>query len=554
MFLECGNCGKRLTASQTPPDSRGIQCPHYGVTVPIFDQNTSVHRRRWPKPVAPLAELQIEGYETLGCLGEGGMGIVYLARQVSLDRKVAIKVMSPVFLKDPNFVARFDREIAASSAFPIRTSSPSLTGDSPTPDMFITSWNTWKARTAATIDLERLIADRSLNSQRTRELMLQIVQALGFAHCEGIIHRDVKPSNVLIDRHGFAKVADFGIASMRAGQAIRHVTVANQSVGTAIYMSPEQQRDATSVDQRSDIYSTGVLLYQMLTGELPVAGYEPPSKVLADLSPQWDVIVAKALQQRPENRFADMKAFETALKSIGQTSTGQSPSAPIPGTAVPPGTTYGAPAGRTPASAGKQSGVASRADVIKRAEQLFVQGQWKKAAELMAKAAGFFVGDEEITALLAQYREKANQLDEVLTRMATLAQQNRWCEVSQILAELQQTGVSIKGLDQYVAAGRRDSEPCSRSSQRPEPCCSKAVLLRLWSTRTVRFNMLPITPRLWKSRRRRVNAQLDAAACAIRCRPHYRSLPGCIFIRRVPLLHRVRGHRKGTTADCQKRI
>ena len=105
-------------------------------------------------------------------------------------------------------------------------------------------------------------------------------------------------------------MADFGIASMRASRATRHVTVANQSVGTAIYMSPEQQRDAASVDHRSDIYATGVMLYQMLTGELPLAGYEPPSKVVAGLSPQWDAVVAKALQQRPENRFPDMQAFE----------------------------------------------------------------------------------------------------------------------------------------------------------------------------------------------------------------------------------------------------
>ena len=142
-----------------------------------------------------------------------------------------------------------------------------------------------------------------------------------------------------------------------------------------------------------------------------------------------------------------------------------------------------------PSTASQQSGVVNRAEVIKRAEQLFVQGQWKKAAELMGKAAGFFVGDAEITALLVQYREKASQVDEVLARMATLAQQNRWCEVSQILAELQQTGVPITGLDQYAAAAQQNSEPCSRWSQRPERCCSKAVLPRLWSTRTARFNM-----------------------------------------------------------------
>jgi len=171
-----------------------------------------------------------------------------------------------------------------------------------------------------------------------------------------------------------------------------------------------------------------------------------------------DAIVAKALQQRPENRFADMQTFEAALRNLGQTSTGRSPAAPPP-TAVPPGTSPGNLARHVgeprPLNRSQQSGVVNRAEVIKRAEQLFVQGQWKKAAELMGKAAEFFVGDAEITALLVQYREKASQVDEVLARMATLAQQNRWCEVSQILAELQQTGVPITGLDQYAAAAQQ---------------------------------------------------------------------------------------------------
>jgi serine/threonine protein kinase len=408
------------------------------------------------EPVAPLTELQIEGYEILGCLGEGGMGIVYLARQVSLDRKVAIKVMSPALLKDPSFGARFDREIAAL----VRLSHPHIVtifdrGQSAAGHVYYIMEYVEGKDGGAAIDLERLIADRCLNSERVRELMLQVVRALGFAHCEGIIHRDVKPSNILIDRHGFAKVADFGIASMRAGPTIRHVTVANQSVGTAIYISPEQQRDAASVDHRSDIYAAGVMLYQMLTGELPVAGYEPPSRVVAGLSPQWDTVVAKALQQRPENRFADMQAFEAALRSIGQTAIREVTPIPPPPAAVPPGTSRGTSAGRAPSTASQQSGVVNRADVIKRAEQLFVQGQWKKAADLMAKAAGFFVGDEEITALMVQYRERANQVDEVLARMAALSQQNRWCEVSQIIAELQQSGVSVKGVEQYAAAAQQ---------------------------------------------------------------------------------------------------
>jgi serine/threonine protein kinase len=453
MFLECGNCGRRLTASHAAADSRGVPCPHCGATVPIFDQNTLVSGSA--ASVAPLVDLRIEGYEILGCLGEGGMGIVYLARQVSLDRKVAIKVMSPVLLKDPSFVARFDREIAAL----VRLSHPHIVtifdrGQSAGHVYYIMEYVEGNDG-GAPMDVEHLIADRCLNSQRTRALMLQVVQALGFAHREGIIHRDIKPSNILIDRHGFAKVADFGIASMRASGASRHVTMANQSVGTVIYMSPEQQHDAASVDHRSDIYATGVMLYQMLTGELPVAGYEPPSKAVAGLSPQWDAVVAKALQQRPENRFPDMQAFETALTAIGQTATAQPSSPPPPRPAPPPGAPGGTPASRPAPSAIPQSGVANRADVIKRAEQLFAQGQWKKAAELMGKAARFFVADGEIAALAAQYRQQADQLDEVLARMATLAQQNRWCEVSQIIAELRQSGVSVQGVGQYAATAQQ---------------------------------------------------------------------------------------------------
>jgi tetratricopeptide (TPR) repeat protein len=353
-------------------------------------------------------------------------------------------------------VARFDREIAAL----VRLSHPHIVtifdrGQSTAGHVYYIMEYVEGRDGGAPIDVERLIADRCLNSQHVRTLMVQVVQALGFAHREGVIHRDVKPSNILIDRHGFAKVADFGIASMRASRTTRHVTVANQSVGTAIYMSPEQQRDAATVDHRSDIYATGVMLYQMLTGELPLAGYEPPSTVVPGLLPQWDAIVAKALQQRPENRFSDMQAFEAALKSIGQTSAGQPIPIPSPRTAVPPGMAHGTSAGRAPPTTSQQSAVANRADVIKRAEQLFVQGQWKKAADLMAKAAAFFAGDDEIAALMVQYREKASQLDEVLARMAALAQQNRWCEVSQIIAELQQSGVSVKGVEQYAAAAQQ---------------------------------------------------------------------------------------------------
>src|SRR5690606_31497266 len=142
-------------------------------------------------------------------------------------------------------------------------------------------------------------------------LMLQVLDALASAHASGIVHRDIKPGNVMLDRHRNAKVVDFGIASLGEIEASRALTIAGGTMGTVDYMSPEQSADARHVDGRSDLYSCGVMLYEMLTRRLPRGAYCPPSEVVPGLNPQWDEIVRRALQPDPAERFPT--ATEMAL-------------------------------------------------------------------------------------------------------------------------------------------------------------------------------------------------------------------------------------------------
>ena len=328
-LLECPHCQRCVTRDEILRDPASPSCPHCRAAISLFDQETMFAGNK-PLLAASSAtsNFAIEGYEILAKMGEGGMGIVYAARQISLDRKVAIKVLPPSLAEDPGFVAGFAREVAAL----VRLAHPHIVrifdqGRSAGGLVYYIMEYVEGDGGGPAKNLENLINERALDSTRTRDLLTQIVQALGFAHREGIIHRDVKPANVLVDKHGFAHVADFGIASMHADPRNSKLTTANISAGTAIYMSPEQSRDAASVDPRSDIYSTGVMLYEMLTGELPLPGRPLPSVVVSGLSPQWDAIVTKAIQPRPENRFASMQEFEAALVNLGRAGVEPPPSA-----------------------------------------------------------------------------------------------------------------------------------------------------------------------------------------------------------------------------------
>ena len=261
-------------------------------------------------------------YELDGIVGRGGMAEVYRARDIRLDRIVAIKTLRADLARDQIFQARFRREAQSAASL----NHPSIvavydTGEDmatgvPVPYIVMEFVD---GRTVRDLlqDGHRLLPERSL------EIIDGVLRALDYSHQAGIVHRDIKPGNVMVTRNGDVKVMDFGIArAMSDAQAT--MTQTAQVIGTAQYLSPEQAR-GERVDSRSDLYSTGCLLYELLTGRPPFTGdspvaiaYQhvrenpiPPSRVDPEV-PAWaDAIVLKAMAKSPADRYqtaADMRA------------------------------------------------------------------------------------------------------------------------------------------------------------------------------------------------------------------------------------------------------
>ena len=261
-------------------------------------------------------------YELQQRIGRGGMADVFLARDLLLDRPVAIKVLFPEFAVDPNFVERFRRE-AQSAA---NLNHPNIVG--------VYDWgqyaNTYfmameyvQGRTLADI----LRANGHVNSQQAAEIGSEIAAALGFAHRNGVVHRDIKPANILIGSNGQVKVADFGIARAMNAPTESNLTQAGSVMGTATYFSPEQAQGANP-DPRSDLYSLGIVLYEMVAGRPPFSGENPVSiaykqvheqpqplnQLVADVPKPFEAIVAKLLAKKPEIRYPTAEAVRDDLR------------------------------------------------------------------------------------------------------------------------------------------------------------------------------------------------------------------------------------------------
>ncbi|MFF5208580.1 Stk1 family PASTA domain-containing Ser/Thr kinase [Streptosporangium sp. NPDC000396] len=253
-------------------------------------------------------------YELDGVVGRGGMAEVYRARDIRLDRIVAIKTLRADLARDHIFQARFRREAqsAASLNHPsivaVYDTGEDVTDGAPVPYIVMEYVDGRTLR-----DLLR--ADRRLLPERAVELVDGILRALDYSHRGGIVHRDIKPANIMITRNGDVKVMDFGIARAMADSAAT-MTQTAQVIGTAQYLSPEQAR-GERVDSRSDIYSTGCVLYELLTGQPPFTGdspvaiaYQhvredpiPPSQIDPEI-PKWaDAIVLKAMAKDPAHRY-----------------------------------------------------------------------------------------------------------------------------------------------------------------------------------------------------------------------------------------------------------
>jgi serine/threonine protein kinase len=242
--------------------------------------------------------------EILDVLGRGGMGVVYRARQRGLDRLVALKILPPGVGSDPAFAERFTREARALA----RLNHPGIVtvhdfGQVDGLYYFIMEY-------VDGVNLREVIRRGDLRPEAALALVPQICEALQYAHEEGIVHRDIKPENILMDRRGRVKIADFGLGKLLvAAPAGAGLTGTQQVLGTLHYMAPEQWERPRAVDHRADIYSLGVVFYELLTGELPLGRFAPPSrKVRVDL--RLDEVVLRTLEKEPERRYqhaADVK-------------------------------------------------------------------------------------------------------------------------------------------------------------------------------------------------------------------------------------------------------
>ena len=249
--------------------------------------------------------------EIIGLIGQGGMGAVYQARQKQLDRIVALKVIMPGLTNDPTFSERFAREARALAKL---THAHIVTVyDFGTVDQM----GYLIMEYVDGINLRDAIREKTIGPDEALKIVPQICEALQFAHDEGVVHRDIKPENILLNSRGQIKIADFGLAKMLDRETGNYtLTATHQIVGTRNYMAPEQIEKPESVDHRADIYSLGVVFYELLTGELPIGRFAVPSEK-ASINEHLDDVVLRTLEKEPGKRFQQASEFKTAVETIG---------------------------------------------------------------------------------------------------------------------------------------------------------------------------------------------------------------------------------------------
>lgn len=263
-----------------------------------------------PPPFQTVAALLPAGaYSVEGFIGLGGMGAVYKGMQLRLRRPVAIKIMRQDQAGDDAFKDRFLREAHTLA----RLSHPGIVnvidcGEAGTDMLYIVM------EFVDGTDLMDVLRSGRMPQEVVLQLVPQICDALQFAHEHGVVHRDIKPSNILLTRDGRIKIADFGLAKALDSDSTLH-TRSGVSMGTPDYAAPEQFTPGAAVDHRADIYALGVMIYQMITGQLPRGAWKAPSQG-STVDPQWDAIVNHAMQPRPQDRHASAGQVRTEVAKI----------------------------------------------------------------------------------------------------------------------------------------------------------------------------------------------------------------------------------------------
>jgi len=331
----CPTCGAALPA-HSPEDL----CPQCLLQAGLASQRgtqapTAASPRATgfvPPTPAELAR-HFPQFEILELLGRGGMGAVYKARQPALDRLVAIKILPPETAGDPAFAERFTREARALA----KLNHPNIVG--------IYDFGQTEGLCFFVMEfvdgtnLRQVLQTQALTPEAALAIVPQVCDALQYAHDEGIVHRDIKPDNILLDKKGRVKIADFGLVKLMAAEGQESpeafvLTGTHQVMGTLRYMAPEQLAGSRQVDHRADIFSLGVVFYELLTGELPMGRFAPPSqKVQVDV--RLDEIVLRALEQEPAKRYQRVGEVKTQVEVVTHGSVGSQRGTAAPATAHP---------------------------------------------------------------------------------------------------------------------------------------------------------------------------------------------------------------------------
>jgi serine/threonine protein kinase len=268
----------------------------------------------WQPPSAEELQKTLPQYEVAQMLGRGGMGAVYMGRQISLDRPVAIKILSGELEDaDAGFTERFKNEAKAMA----KLNHPGIVsvydfGETEGGLLYIVM------EYVDGTDVSRMIAANGrIHTEHAMAITAHVCDALAYAHERGIIHRDIKPANIMVGYDGSVKVADFGLAKVStANGSTMGLTQSGMAMGTLHFMAPEALILGASVDHRADIYAVGVMLYQMLTGKLPQGMFKMPSLQIAGLDPRYDGIIAMAMMEDRESRFQSARDMRAGLDGI----------------------------------------------------------------------------------------------------------------------------------------------------------------------------------------------------------------------------------------------
>jgi len=314
----CQHCGK-------PLGEKAVQglCPECFMKVGLGTETSAdlvagdpppqANANRFSPPTPEKLAPKFPQLEILGLVGQGGMGAVYQARQRQLDRLVALKILPAQVSHDPAFAERFMREARALA----RLNQPNI----------VTVYDFGQAdgfyyflmEFIDGVTLRHLLSEGKLAPSEALAIVPPICDALQYAHDQGVVHRDIKPENILLDKTGKVKIADFGLARLVCAESqSQRLTQPREVMGTPHYMAPEQVEKPQQVDHRADIYSLGVVFYEMLTGELPLGRFAAPSqRVQVDV--RLDEVVLRALEKEPERRYQQASRVKTDVQTIALT-------------------------------------------------------------------------------------------------------------------------------------------------------------------------------------------------------------------------------------------